>query len=266
MMTTLAELQDRFQRAILADDDGILAEIVDSPRERRDVLFSVYRNAYVLRLVEVLAHDYEQLAAYLGETPFGQAARTFIRHNPSRTTNARWYGSPFPDFLRTHPPYCEQPILGDLAALERALNDVFDAADASPLGLADLARVAPDDFAGLVFTPHPATRRLDLTTNAVDLWRALKEGTDRPAPHRLAEPDRVIAFRTDGQARFRVMTSAEAMMWDEAAKGVRFSVLCEMLAVHGGEEDAAATAASYLKGWIEAGMLASAASPALSAR
>jgi hypothetical protein len=46
------------------------------------------------------------------------------------------------------------------------------------------------------------------------------------------------------------------MMWDEAAKGVRFGVLCEMVATFGGEQDAELRAASYLKGWVDTGMLA----------
>ena len=48
----------------------------------------------------------------------------------------------------------------------------------------------------------------------------------------------------------------EAMMWDEAAKGVRFGVLCEMVATFAGEDDAELRAASYLKGWVDTGMLA----------
>jgi hypothetical protein len=46
------------------------------------------------------------------------------------------------------------------------------------------------------------------------------------------------------------------MMWDEAAKGVRFGVLCEMVATFGGEDDAELRAATYLKGWVDTGMLA----------
>jgi hypothetical protein len=46
------------------------------------------------------------------------------------------------------------------------------------------------------------------------------------------------------------------MMWDEAVKGVRFGVLCEMVATFVGEDDAELRAASYLKGWVDTGMLA----------
>ena len=41
-----------------------------------------------------------------------------------------------------------------------------------------------------------------------------------------------------------------------AANGVRFGVLCEMVATFGGEDDAELRAASYLKGWVDTGMLA----------
>ena len=44
--------------------------------------------------------------------------------------------------------------------------------------------------------------------------------------------------------------------WDEAAKGVRFGVLCEMVATFAGEDDAELRATSYLKGWVDTGMLA----------
>jgi hypothetical protein len=45
------------------------------------------------------------------------------------------------------------------------------------------------------------------------------------------------------------------MMWDEAAKGVRFDVLCEMVATFAGEDGAELRAASYLKGWVDTGLL-----------
>ena len=37
---------------------------------------------------------------------------------------------------------------------------------------------------------------------------------------------------------------------------MRFGVLCEMVATFAGEDDAELRAATYLKGWIDSGMLA----------
>ena len=44
-------------------------------------------------------------------------------------------------------------------------------------------------------------------------------------------------------------------MWDEAANGIPFGVLCEMLATYDDPDGAAARGAGYLHGWITAGIL-----------
>lgn len=254
-MMRLAELQDQFQRALIEGETDVLSEIVDSPKERRDVLLGVYQNAYTQRLVEFLVHDYQQLHAYLGSEPFARMARAYIAEYPSRTPNARWYGAQLPWFLTLAAPYRGTPVLAELAGLERALNDVFDAGDAELLTLDDLAGVAPEEWAALTFKAIPATRRLDLKTNAAEIWRALRDGERPPEPTCLAEVGQLIVYRTTGQAMYRAMPSDEAMIWDEASKGARFGVLCEMLAAFSGSDTAPARAAQYLKGWIEAGLL-----------
>jgi hypothetical protein len=42
-MSDFARQQSYFQRGILNGDDTVLAEILDSPREKREKLFGVYR-------------------------------------------------------------------------------------------------------------------------------------------------------------------------------------------------------------------------------
>ena len=44
-------------------------------------------------------------------------------------------------------------------------------------------------------------------------------------------------------------------MWDEAAGKIPFGVLCEMLATYDDPDGAAARGATYLHGWITAGLL-----------
>lgn len=255
-MSGLAELQARFQRAVVDGDDAVLAEILDTSKEKRDVLLGVYRNAYVARLIEFLEHDYEKLSAYLGEAQFEEMARAYIRAHPSHTPNARWYGAALPGFLERTAPYSESAQLADLAALEQALNDVFDAAEAPALELADLAEVSPEDWPGLTFVAHPAVRRLTHRSNAAQIWQALGAEETPPEAAALPEPAELIVYRQDHMAMFRAAGGEEAMMWDEAAGGVAFGVLCEMVATFGGEDEAATRAAGYLQGWIQTGLLA----------
>ena len=256
-MNGLKDLQDRFQRGLLAGDDTVLAEIKDSDREDRTILFGVYRNAYVLRLMEVLGEDYEQLHAYVGDATFATLTRAYIAAYPSDRRSARDFGRHMPRFLREAQPYAKHKELAEIAAIEKALGDAFDGPDAEPLTMERLAALAPEDWPRLVFAPHPTAIRLTFRTSAADLWTALHGETTPPKPRQLGESEAVIVWRQDFMARFRRLPPEEAMMWNEAAQGVCFGVLCEMVATFGGADDAELRAASYLKGWVDSGMLAS---------
>ena len=84
--------------------------------------------------------------------------------------------------------------------------------------------------------------------------RRSKTRPRRRSPTPLPEPQTIIVW-WEFTARFRPLSTEEEMMWDEAAKGVRFGVLCEMVSTFAGKDDAELRAASYLKGWVD-GMLA----------
>ena len=61
-MSDFARQQSEFQRGILTGDDSVLAEILDSPQEKREILFGVYQHAYGSRLVEAMRSDHEVAA------------------------------------------------------------------------------------------------------------------------------------------------------------------------------------------------------------
>ena len=61
-MSDFARQQSEFQRGILSGDDTVLAEILDSPREKRETLYGVYRYAYGSRLVEAMRNEHESAA------------------------------------------------------------------------------------------------------------------------------------------------------------------------------------------------------------
>lgn len=251
----LKDFQDQFQRAILSGDGSVLKAIPDGAHEVKAKLLSVYQDAYVLRLVEVIGSDYTALKAYLGGEAFDKLARAYIAKHPSQSRNARWVADRLATFVAETEPYKSDRVVGDLANIERALANAFDSQDASALGVPDLAAVAPEDWAALTFVPHPSCRRLETQSNAFEIWRAA--GKDDVLPERLQfeDPRTLIVWRQDGTSMIRVFGPEEAMMWEEASKGVRFGVLCEMLATYDDPDGAALRAASYLRGWLDTQML-----------
>jgi len=257
----LKDFQDSFQRAILERDDAILGDIPDGPRETKTNLLGIYRDAYALRLIEVIGNDHEVLRPYVGEPQFEDMARAYIAAYPSRHPNARWFSHRLPEFLRVTKPYSDRPLLAELAALERALNDAFDAVDAPVLSMADLAAVPAELWARLSFVPHPSATRLDVRTNAAAVWSALKASEDPPHPVVAKETTSLVVWRHDTTSMFRAISAEEAMMWDEMTKGVRFGDLCEMLATYDDPPSAPARAAGFLKAWLDAGSLSEVVRP-----
>jgi hypothetical protein len=254
---TLGEIQDSFQHALLAGTDGVLTQLADGPREPKEVLLGLYRDSYILRLIEFAQNDHELLRAYLGDEAFEDMVRDYAAAYPSRYRNAKDFCTHLPQYLAEAAPYCEHPAVAELAALEKALNDAFYAKDAAIIGILQLSGFAPDDWALLRFTAHPSAIRLNLRTNAADIWSALKRGSEPPAAVQGGlQP--ILVWRAD-VPKFRALTEEEAMLWDEAAKGVRFGVLCEMAAAYDEPDGAAQRAAGYLQGWIASGLLAEAA-------
>jgi hypothetical protein len=254
-MSDFARQQAEFQRGILTDDETVLAEILDSPREKRETLYGVYRHAYGSRLVEAMRHDHELLHAYLGDEMFDEMGHAYVKARPSEHPNLRWFSQGLPEFLKSADPYCNHPVLADLAALEKGLNDAFDAAEGPVLELAAMAGFAPEQWNDLKFRPHPSAARLDLSTNAAAVWIALKNDETPPDATTLEEPSRILIWRQDTTPMFRELPPEEAMMWDEAARGIPFGVLCEMLATYDNPDGAAARGAGYLHGWITSGTL-----------
>jgi hypothetical protein len=254
-MSDFARQQAEFQRGILTGDDTVLAEILDSPREKRETLYGVYRYAYGSRLVEAVRNDHELLHCYLGDEMFDEMGHAYVKARPSEQPNLRWFSQGLPEFLKTAEPYCNHPILADLAALEKGLNDAFDAAEGPVLELAAMAGFAPEQWNDLKFRPHPSAARLDLSTNAAAIWLALKNDETPPDAATLDEPSRILIWRQDTTPMFRELPAEEAMMWDEATGGIPFGVLCEMLATYDDAEGAAARGAGYLHGWMTSGLL-----------
>jgi hypothetical protein len=82
-MSDFARQQSEFQRGILSGDDDILAEILDSPKEKRETLFGVYRYAYGSRLVEAMGNDHELLHRYLGDEAFDEMGHGYVKARPS---------------------------------------------------------------------------------------------------------------------------------------------------------------------------------------
>ncbi len=244
----LPELQALFWRALNGSVDPALeATIVSTPELAGPDRLGIYSRMYLGRLHDVLAEDFERTAAELGEQRFGEAVRGYLAAHPSEHPSVRYLGRHFATFLASNPPAGAPPWLADLARLEWARVDAFDAPDARPIDLARLATIADADWPGLGLVAIPALRVLE---SAWPLHRIWRDGGD-PAP----EPTALRVWRQDGIVYHAAMDSLEREALARMQAGERFGEICESLS-HLDPETAAAEAGSLLARWIEDGLIA----------
>jgi hypothetical protein len=135
------------------------------------------------------------------------------------------------------------------------MSSVFDAADAAPLGVGDLARIAPAHWAQLRFRWHPSMQRLTLWWNVPQLWKALSEDGERPEMTLGATATEWLLWREQLTSYYRSLAKTEAGVLDAARSGWPFGELCALLCEELGDSEAPAHAAALLRGWITAGLI-----------
>ena len=218
----------------------------------------VYRHAYRARLTEALADNYTVLARALGDEAFETLAQAYIAANPSRHPSIRWFGHELAGFMAE----CDDDLvphasLVDFAAMDWALRGAFDAAEAPLLELASLAALSPDDWAGLVLQLQPSVQRVTLAHAIEPAWRVLREwepdsGEDQPElPEPVPHEHTLLAWRQQGETRWRSLEPLEATLIAAVAEGAPFALLCERAAAELGDAEAAAPAViGLLQRWL----------------
>ncbi len=252
-MTRLARLQRAFQHHIDWPGAPMQAAVAPGPRADASRRLGVYAEAYRLRLVEALGNDYPALRFTLGEAGFARRMREFVEARPSRHANLRWYGAELSRHLAR--AAARRPLLAELARFEWALGLAFDAADAPPATVADVARIPSAGWPRLRLRLHPSVQRVELFTNAPDVWRAAVRHERRLAARRLLEPRSWLVWRKDLEPFYRALSGDEARALAFAARGWRFGRLCGGLRDIVGTDQAAPRAASLLKAWLNEGLI-----------
>ena len=136
--------------------DVILPSKTLSPPER----VAIYHDMYPLRMAEALQSDYPALAHYLGEQGFRDLVRGYLQSFPSRSYTLNRLGDHLPGHVKTAPGVRRPGFCHDLARLELAVSEVFDAPETPPLSEQAIAGVSLEAWERAVLEPVRAFRLL----------------------------------------------------------------------------------------------------------
>lgn len=228
----------RLERRVRADRGVPAARRID-----------VYAHAYFARLHEALGEDFPALAAALGDDAFHDLAKLYLLAHPPASFTLRVLGAQLPDFLASPAAawFRERwPFAPDLAALEWAIADVFDAEDRPLLAREALAAVPPESWGELVFGLVPAQRVLALAWPAERLRAAHDAG--EPLPALAPARTRVLVWRRHERVRTRALDDDEGEALAAIAAGEDFASVCARFA-------SAEAVLARLERWLADGLL-----------
>ena len=243
------------------DPDGrsLQSFVVSDARGGATARLEVYANAYFARLLEVLTDDFGALAAAVGADGMNDVVTAYLLACPPRQPSIRCAGDHLAAFLAEHPaalPFRRRwPWCGDLARLEWALGEAFDAANVPLLAREALVALEVADWPALRLRLAPCVRVLRLGWPVLPLREAYEREQTLPAPPAAPEANAALVWRREEQVRFRALEPLEAALLEAASSGEDFGALCALAAASLGDTAAPAYAAERLAGWIESGLL-----------
>ena len=136
--------------------DVILPSATLGPEER----LAIYHDMYILRMEEALESDYPALKHLLGDGGFRAFVTGYVQAHPSRSHSLNFLGRHLPDYVRRAPGLRRRAFCHDLARLEQAVAEAFDAPEERALGAAEIAAVPAEAWEKARLVPSAALRVL----------------------------------------------------------------------------------------------------------
>jgi len=208
--TELSEIQSYFtelmrRRRDLSKDPAVIeqAQGLISARGRLSpaARLEIYREQYWLRHTSSLTEDFPGLSGILGQEAWQALAFDYLDAHPPRSFTLRDLGLELPRYVAQQTSLDHYELCLDMARLELAYLEVFDAPEPPLLDPTELAAIPEESWEHARIGIHPALRLLRVGYPVPALRRQLFEaqssGENVPIPPR--EAQNLVIFRHDLQ-------------------------------------------------------------------
>lgn len=220
-----------------------LPSIPGDPVPGRDALdrLSVYATGYFSRLHGALQLEYPRVAAALGEDEFRLLVAAHLLRAPSRSASLADLGEDLVETLRSCPAGTHSPWLVDLAALERALAEVWlsESSESGAWTLGD-----EEDPGSIRLGLSRAVRLVSVVWDVTG-WRS-EEGQPSRRPGQLA------VWRVEASTGVEWLDPHSGVVLEALVRGADLGELCELAGSVGMSPEAVETAFGHWvqRGWI----------------
>lgn len=220
------------------------------PLERLEI----YQGMYPLRMEEALAADYPGLKHFLGDHVFLHLATAYVQVHPSCSFTLNPLGEHLADFLSTAKGVRKRAFCRELARLERALAEVFDAPQTDALGEETIAEVPAEAWAGARLVPIAALRLLALRYPASAYLDSLR-GDAHQHPAVVRQDEWVVVYRRAYAVyRYDLSRAAHDLLADLVAGHTVGQAVATALKRRGRARPQADDLFHWFRQWAAAGM------------
>ncbi|MEM9580111.1 MAG: DNA-binding domain-containing protein [Pseudomonadota bacterium] len=178
--------QTDFRRAVFDPELARPAGLTDGKTRPAGKRFDVYRNNVIVSLKEAMRTGFPIIEKLIGAENFNNLSGIFVRAHPPSDPRLALYGGAFPEFLAGFEPLKHAPYLADVARLELAMRDSYNAAESQTLSGAAFAGLSPEQLAGARIDLAAATRLITSEWPLFDIWR-FNTSDDAPKPRNEAQ-------------------------------------------------------------------------------
>lgn len=251
----LAELQKHFLAYLQGSDQVQFSDYILTQGEISDEQrLAIYRNAYRIRLKDVILVDHPVLSAYIGDIWFDKMTDEYINIHPSQYYSLRQFADHLPQYLNHHAPFLDHPQIGELARFERLLLTAFDAADAERATTEELSTLSPTLWPSLTLRFHPSVQLFQSEWNVPLIWKAIKNEQDPPIA--IKEKCHWLIWRnTERLTEFHRIDDVSLTLFENFNQGYDLAYNCEQILALMIEDDVSSRVVSDLLGWLSNGLI-----------
>ena len=219
-MPSLRELQKAFGAALLFGETTDIEPYVVANGIEPAARLRIYRNNTRENFLAALRASFPVLERLVGVDYFRQLALDYMQRFPSPSGNLHHTGERLATYLERTFAASEYAYLPDVARLEWACQEVLVAPERAPLDLARLAGIDPQDYGGLRFILHPATRLVESLYPILTIWSANQPGSDEDQSIDLSQGgERVLVRRATEGAELLALPAADLAFLTAIAAG-----------------------------------------------
>ncbi len=264
MTSELSELQRSLADAIrhggALHKDARLAElaaqhVADSARLSPVEQLEIYREQFWLRHTSSLVEDFPGLGGILGQAAWEQLVEGYLRAVTPSSYTLRDLGAGLPTFIAGATWLPHRELCFDMARLELAYIEVFDAADSAPLAPERLAAVAEDRLGEARLRVAPSVRLLSLDYPVADLRRRLRGAAD-PVAIPETSPHQLVVYRSELKLWDMRVSAVAAALLAALTEGQSLAAAAERaITSPAAEAELAGSIGAWLQEWTRKGLV-----------